>query len=81
MPYKLLEGSSRRRTCHRFRMLLQAARRFSNYLCLIEVEIFLRHSLNENIIVNHFLAIDKDNTFKADYCSDTTLPSNLSANH
>lgn len=59
-------------------MLLQAARRLSNHLFLVEVDNFLRHNLNENVIVNHFLAIGKENTFKADYCVDTTLPSNLS---
>lgn len=62
-------------------MLLQAARCLSNHLFLVEVDIFLRHNLNENVIVNHFLAIDKDNIFKADYCIDTTLPSNLSVHH
>lgn len=62
-------------------MLLQAARRLSNHLCFVEVDIFLRHNLNENIIVNNFLAIGKDNTFKADYCIDTTVPSNLSVNY
>lgn len=62
-------------------MLLQVARRLSNHLFLVEVDIFLRQSLNENVIVYHFLAIDKENTFKADYCIDNTLPSNLSVHH